>query len=102
MYTALRVSSHSDSIVASGSPPTDFLLENHGSIFLLQSLSPAPNSWIEESLPENHPNFGHAVVVEHRYIVDIVRGAMADGLVVTSPDLWTAITSAQDAVGLEP
>jgi hypothetical protein len=26
--------------------------------------------------------FGGAVVVEHRYIVDIVHGAQADGLVV--------------------
>jgi len=77
------MSSHTDSFVASGSSPTqpDFSVENHGSIFLLQPLSPAANSWIEENLPEDRLTFGGAVVVEHRYIADIVRGAQQDGLV---------------------
>jgi hypothetical protein len=76
------MSSHSDSFSASGSSPTqpDFMVENHGSIFLLQPLSPAANSWIEENLPEDHLTFGGAVVVEHRYIADIVHGAKASGL----------------------
>jgi hypothetical protein len=78
------MSSHSDAFVASGNSPTepDFVVENHGSIFLLQPLSPAANSWVEENLPENRQTFGSAVVVEHRYITDIVRGAQADGLEV--------------------
>jgi hypothetical protein len=40
------------------------------------------NSWIEENLPEDRMTFGNAVVVEHRYIGDIVRGAQNDGLVI--------------------
>ena len=78
------MSSHSDSFIASGSSPTqpDFIVENHGTIFLLQPLSPAANSWIEENLPEDRLTFGGAVVVEHRYIADIVRGAQIDGLVI--------------------
>jgi hypothetical protein len=68
----------------SGTSPTeiepDFRVENHGTIFLLQPLSPAANSWIEENLPEDRMTFGGAVVIEHRYIADIVRGAMASGL----------------------
>jgi hypothetical protein len=79
---------HKDSFVASGNSPTqsvsntppDFVVENHGTIFLLQPLTPAANSWIEENLPEDRMTFGNAVVVEHRYIADILRGAMADGL----------------------
>ena len=61
------MSSHSDAFVASGNSPTepDFVVENHGSIFLLQPLSPAANSWVEENLPENHQTSGSAVVVEH-------------------------------------
>ncbi len=41
------MSSHSDSFVASGNSPTepDFVVENHGSIFLLRPLSPAAESW---------------------------------------------------------
>jgi hypothetical protein len=78
------MSSHSDSFSASGSSPTkpDFVVENHGTIFLLQPFSPAANSWVEENLPEDRLTFDGAVVVEHRYIADIVRGAQADGLVI--------------------
>jgi hypothetical protein len=35
-----------------------------------------------EHLPENRTTFGSAVVVEHRYIADIVGGIRADGLEV--------------------
>ena len=78
-----NVVTNSDPNQASGNSPTpDVLVENHGSIFLLQPLTPAANSWIEEHLPEDHLTFAGAVVVEHRYIADIVRGAIADGLVV--------------------
>ena len=70
----------------SGTSPTeagpDFIVENHGTIFLFQPLTPAANSWIEQNLPPGRTMFGGAVVVEHRYIVDIVRGAIADGLEV--------------------
>ena len=78
------MSSHSDAFVASGSSPTesDFVVENHGTIFLLQPLTPAANSWIEENLPEDAQRLGAAVAVEHRFITDIVRGAIADGLEV--------------------
>jgi hypothetical protein len=76
--------SHSDAFLTSRSSPTqpDFFVENHGTIFLLQPLTPVANSWIQENLPEDRLAFGGAVVVEHRYITDIVRGAMADGLEV--------------------
>ncbi len=74
---------HKGEFASSGSSPTpDFLVENHGSIFLLQPLTPAANSWIDENLPEDHLSFAGAAVVEHRYIADIVRGAIADGLEV--------------------
>jgi hypothetical protein len=74
---------HQNEFEASGTSPTpDFLVENHGTIFLLQPLTPAANFWIDEHLPEDHLTFAGAVVVEHRYILDIVRGAIAEGLVV--------------------
>ena len=77
------MSSHSDSFVASGSSPQpDFFVENHGTVFLLRPLTPAANSWVKENLPEDHLTFAGAVVVEHRYIADIVAGAQADGLEV--------------------
>lgn len=74
------MSSHADSFVASGSSPTtDFILECHGSIFLLRPHTLAANSWIEEHLPDDRVTFGAAVVVEPRYIASIVLAALADG-----------------------
>jgi hypothetical protein len=55
---------HRNAFEASGSSPTpDFLVQNHGSIFLLQPLTPAANSWVNEHLPEDHLTFAGAVVV---------------------------------------
>jgi len=77
-----------DAYCTSGSSPgsmctePDFLLSDEGSIFLLQPLTPAAVSWIEENISDDHMTFGSAVVVEHRFIADIVRGAIADGLAV--------------------
>jgi hypothetical protein len=85
------MSSHSDSFVASGNSPThsgkinpDFVVENHGSIFLLRPLTPMARSWVEEHIGDSsgYQPYYPTVVVGHRYIADIVRGAGADGLVV--------------------
>jgi hypothetical protein len=79
------MSSHSDSFVASGSSPTrsDFICENHGSIFLLRPVSPASFDWIESHLPSDRITFGNAVVIEPRYVWAILVGLQDDGLVVT-------------------
>jgi hypothetical protein len=81
------MSSHNDSFVASGTSPTqtetDFICENHGSIFLLRPISPSALSWIEEYLPSDRITFGNAVAVDHRCIWAILAGLQEDGLVVT-------------------
>ncbi len=78
------MSSHNDSFVASGSSPTvDFLCENHGSIFLLRPLTPSATSWIEEHIGQDNgyqPHYPHSIVVEHRYIADIILDIQNDGL----------------------
>jgi hypothetical protein len=73
-----------DAYKASGTSPTlaDFLVSDHGTIWLLQPLTPAARAWIREYLPSDHLTFGTAVCVEHRFIRDIVRGILTDGLVV--------------------
>ncbi len=79
------MSSHNDSFVRSGSSPTvDFLCENHGSIFLLRPLTPSATTWLEEHIGQDNGFQPHwpTVVVEHRYIADIVHGIQNDGLVV--------------------
>ena len=76
------MSSHNDSFVASGSSPTrsDFICENHGSIFLLRPVSPASFDWIESHLPSDRITLGSAVVVDHRCIWAILVGLQDDGL----------------------
>jgi hypothetical protein len=79
---------HKGEFASSGTSPTpDFRVENHFTIFLLTPLTPAAQFWVQEHLPDeqNRFEFAGSIVVEHRYIADIVRGAIADGLVVK----WT-------------
>jgi hypothetical protein len=83
----------SDAFQTSGSSPThsekiqpDFVVENHGSVFLLKPLTPSATSWIEEHIGQDNgfqPCFP-TVVVEPRYIADIVEGIQNDGLAVSA------------------
>ncbi len=86
-----KVSSHSDSFVASGSSPTrpvqnqpDFLVENHGSIFLLRPQNENAIAWVNEHIGQDngYQPYYPTVVIEHRYVADIVAGIQDDGLVV--------------------
>lgn len=64
----------------------DFAVENHGSIFLLRPQNEEAIAWIEEHIGEDNglqPYFP-TIVVEHRYITDIVEGIQNDGLAVQS------------------
>lgn len=58
----------------------DFLIQNHGTIFLLCPVSDAAVEWVGEHLPPDATRFGTAVVIEHRYVADIVAGIKGDGL----------------------
>jgi hypothetical protein len=60
----------------------DFTVENHGTIFLLIPETDAARTWVEANLPDDALTFGRGVVVEHRYIADIVAGIQGDGLEV--------------------
>jgi hypothetical protein len=60
----------------------DFHVENHISIILLQPLTPAAWAFVDEHLPEDAMRYAGAIVVEPRYIDDIVEGARAEGLTV--------------------
>jgi hypothetical protein len=60
----------------------DFEVENQGSIFLLRPNTPAAEQWLDDNISDDRQSFGKAVVVEHRYIADIVQGIQNDGLTV--------------------
>jgi hypothetical protein len=58
----------------------DLLVHGHGSIYLLRATSRRGQAWIDECVSTERQEWAGAVVVEHRYIGDIVRGAIGDGL----------------------
>lgn len=60
----------------------DLTVQNEGSIFLLRGVSNSGEDWIAENIPDDATTWGDAIVVEHRYIQDIIDGARAAGLTV--------------------
>ena len=58
----------------------DFEVSGHGTVYLLRPITRAAHTWVDEHLPADATWFGRAVVVEHRYIGPIIRGAIGDGL----------------------
>lgn len=62
---------------------SDFRLDNHGSIAILHPATKAAAQWIHEHIPDDAMRFGtHGVVIEHRFVADIVEGVQSDGLTV--------------------
>lgn len=62
----------------------DFVVENHSSIFLLRPCTDIAREWVDEHIgPDNgYQPMYPTVVVEHRFIRDIVAGIQNDGLEV--------------------
>jgi hypothetical protein len=60
----------------------DFRVSNHGSIALLIPRSEAARIWVDEHLPADRMTWGEGVVVEPRYLQNIVDGVEADGYTV--------------------
>tara|TARA_R110000737_G_scaffold171274_1_gene196864 strand:+ start:303 stop:509 length:207 start_codon:yes stop_codon:yes gene_type:complete len=62
---------------------TDITVSNHGSIVLLTPVSEIGEGWLEEHIPSDALTWGkNSIVVEPRYVGDIIDGAAADGLAV--------------------
>lgn len=62
---------------------TDIRVENHGSIMLLVAETYDAHEWLVAHVPADAMwARNDALVVEPRYVEDIVRGAIADGLEV--------------------
>jgi hypothetical protein len=58
----------------------DIRVDNHGSIVIFVPLTEAGEEWMGEHLPEDAQRWGGGIVVEPRYALDIVHGAVEDGL----------------------
>lgn len=62
--------------------PVDIRVENHGSLFLLRPLNDNAVAWLVQGVDDGAQFFGGALVVEPRYVADIVNGAREAGLEV--------------------
>ena len=60
----------------------DFVLKYDRSISLLVPLTTEASAWIEDRVSEDRTYFGLALVIEHRYLADLVHGIEAEGLKV--------------------
>lgn len=61
----------------------DFTVENHGNIYLLTPQNDLAFAWADLHIDARGQSIGQrTIVVEHRYIADIVVGAIADGFTV--------------------
>ena len=69
-----------------GKTPPDFLVENHGSIFLLRPQNENAIAWVKDHIGSDngYQPYYPTVVIEHRYVSDIVAGIQNDGLAVQS------------------
>lgn len=59
----------------------DFKVEDHGSICILQPISPEANEWADEHI-SYEMTWAGGIVVEPRYLPDIVDGIVDSGLTV--------------------
>lgn len=60
----------------------DFVLTNHGSICLLRPITTAAKAWAEEHI-EGDVAFDGAIVVEPRYVDNLLQGIGGAGMVVS-------------------
>lgn len=60
----------------------DFAVRNEGSIQLLVPNTDAAREWVSQHISEDAQRFCGGIVVESRYIDDIVQGIQGDGLTV--------------------
>ena len=59
----------------------DFDVSNHGSICLLTPLTEAAQAWVAKHIPEDALRWGQcSIVIEPRYVEDILDGIVNDGL----------------------
>jgi hypothetical protein len=86
------MSSH-DSFVSSGTSPTqkkrsaipkaNFRIEHHGSIVLIVPLCASARDWLDEHIGKDngYQPYYPTVVIEPRYLAQIIAGIRRDGLV---------------------
>lgn len=62
--------------------PSDFLIANHGTIILVTPVTLDATKWVNKHLAEDRLMYGAAIVVEPRYISNLVKGIQKSSLSV--------------------
>jgi hypothetical protein len=63
-------------------PDADVHVVNHHSIVLFHLTTPEASAWVEENVAGEAQFFGMALVVEPRYVADLIHGMHEAGLEV--------------------
>ena len=67
----------------SSEPQFDAMIHNHGSITLIEPLSVAAKQWLDENTDKHErQQWVNSLVVEPRYLADIVQGMLRGGLTI--------------------
>jgi hypothetical protein len=72
-------------IQKSGKPKSpDFSVRDEGSLILLTPLSPSAREFVEEKIGSGngYQPYWPTVVIERRYVGDIIEGVIAEGMVI--------------------
>lgn len=57
----------------------DYIIENHGSIFLFRPQHAAAEQNLRDNVADDAGWLGHALAVEHRYAFDLAQQLRAEG-----------------------
>jgi len=60
----------------------DVHVVNHGSLFAFELLTADAREWVDQNVSDDAQFFGGALMVEHRYAMDLATGMQNDGLEV--------------------
>lgn len=57
----------------------DYRATNHGSLWLIEPLTPQATEWLNDNLGEEAQRWGNAVAVEPRYVPELIERLRAEG-----------------------
>ncbi len=66
----------------------DFTIQDEGTLFLLQPLNETAEEWVDVHIEADAQHWFSAVVVEHRYIRDIIHALQEEGFKLSSANRW--------------
>ena len=62
---------------------TDFWILPQGTLTLVRPLTQRANEWIRRHVRDDSQWFGPALVIEQRYVANLLNGMIQDGLQIT-------------------